>query len=409
MEDTDGCWHWIGVATSLCHGSGFHREPNYGRLTRCPFPPAKLALWRRLWWCVYYRDIWLALAFGRPVRLHIDDCDLQLPCLDDILIDLKETPKDLREEYFPSDLAALTELWINTLKLSIRLEEVLVTYYRPRRPLVSLRALENTHLEILKLLDQVPNESEHDSPTFILHHTHLNIYYNAVIIALHRPFMLTTPDHLTSRERTDLQQVAVQRCKRSAAATASALNNLITLEMVDLSPSTLITAMMSPMQIHFYEFTHSQGLARQHAFHNLNLHMIVLTHLKKTYWAADMTHNLFNECLKTLDSSKTPGQKQDRIVEDATSSSESTSRSGNLREPLNTGEIPVLETLGISSNPFEELYYPFNPFDNVHSIFDTRQVFRGRNFIHGANGFPNSASPCWDMSSTINLDQTPAM
>lgn len=325
------------------------------------------------------------------------------------MIDLKETPKDLREEYFPSDLAALTELWINTLKLSIRLEEVLVTYYRPRRPLVSLRALENTHLEILKLLDQVPNESEHDSPTFILHHTHLNIYYNAVIIALHRPFMLTTPDHLTSRERTDLQQVAVQRCKRSAAATASALNNLITLEMVDLSPSTLITAMMSPMQIHFYEFTHSQGLARQHAFHNLNLHMIVLTHLKKTYWAADMTHNLFNECLKTLDSSKTPGQKQDRIVEDATSSSESTSRSGNLREPLNTGEIPVLETLGISSNPFEELYYPFNPFDNVHSIFDTRQVFRGRNFIHGANGFPNSASPCWDMSSTINLDQTPAM
>lgn len=68
LEDLDGSWHWLGIAISLCHTVGLHRNPRWELLQRSPFSPAQCAIWRRLWWCCYYRETWLALGLGRPMR-----------------------------------------------------------------------------------------------------------------------------------------------------------------------------------------------------------------------------------------------------------------------------------------------------------------------------------------------------
>ena len=366
LEDIDGSWNWIGIASNLCQGIGLHREPNYSRVPRCPFSPSQQALWRRLWWCCYYRDAWLAVGFGRPMRLHLDDSDLKLPIVNDVLGDLNDMTARVKDAYIPSDLDALAELWIKLLQLSIKLEDVLLLHYRPRKPPLSLTQLEKDDAEIWQLLDTLPREAEYWSQTLTLHLCHLKCYINFVLVVLHRSYMTTQPEYLTHVEQNSLKAVAIHRSKNAASNTTNIINRLIGLNLIELSPTMLVTAMMAPMQIHIFEYGQSESLARQHAHHNLNLHMMVLSHLKKTFWSADMQHNLFTECLKAIDG----GGKFEN--ETAQPESASTSRPSNARvDPpydMNVG----LDAAGLGASSLEDFFWTFNPFYNMQPIFDER-------------------------------------
>lgn len=132
-------------------------------------------------------------------------------------------------------------------------------------------------------------------------HTHLlRTYYNSVIIALFRPFIHPN-DTIPKFEQESLRSLATERCKTAASNTTYSLNELVSSDLVDVCPTMLVTAMMSAMQIHFFEYHRLDGLARQHALHNLKLHIMVLDHLRKTYWTADMQHKLFSEALKAME------------------------------------------------------------------------------------------------------------
>lgn len=65
LEDLDGSWHWNGIAISLCHTVGLHRNPRWDRLQRSPFQATQYAVWRRLWWCCYYREVSYSAKLGR--------------------------------------------------------------------------------------------------------------------------------------------------------------------------------------------------------------------------------------------------------------------------------------------------------------------------------------------------------
>lgn len=51
--------------------------------------------------------------------------------------------------------------------------------------------------------------------------------------------------------------------------------------------------MMPSMQIHLHETKSPDQLTRQYASNQLDLHMTVLTEMQKTYWTANMQHELF--------------------------------------------------------------------------------------------------------------------
>lgn len=89
LEDRDGTWHWMGIAISLCHTIGLHRESNFDHIPRNPFPPRQRAIWKRIWWCCYYREAFAALGFGRPLRINIDDCDIAVPTVSEVLQDIQ--------------------------------------------------------------------------------------------------------------------------------------------------------------------------------------------------------------------------------------------------------------------------------------------------------------------------------
>lgn len=324
------------------------------------------------------------------MKIRLDDCDIELPTVDDILGDLRDLSSELQDAFIPSDLGDLAQLWISLLQLSVKLEDAMVLHYRPRRPPLSLSRIEDDFADISHLLSSLPEESEQQSRNLILHLCHLKCYFNAVTVVLHRAYMLSTPDHLTPLEQSNLQITAIQRCKAAAAGTTTILNRLIAEDMIETSPTMIVTAMMFAMQIHFYELARSDGLARQHACHNFNLYMIVLSHLKKSFWTAEMHQNLFGECLKALANPKPSESRQYALSSEAATqqhphphhrqetpttaaaAASSNSPTHQMREDQIYTMSSILEAGGLGENVFEDFFASFGPFDNFQGLFDAR-------------------------------------
>jgi hypothetical protein len=71
--DQKDTWHWLGAAISLAQSKGLHRSTKGSHLSA-----ADQRLWKRIWWSIYVRDRHAASALGRPMRIHDDDCDVEM-------------------------------------------------------------------------------------------------------------------------------------------------------------------------------------------------------------------------------------------------------------------------------------------------------------------------------------------
>jgi len=95
MNESKDAYHWLGLAISLSYSLGLNRgtlNPNTSI--------RKKRLERRIWWTTFIRDRTLALntsgVANRPVRIHTNDCDVDMLCLADF--DLTEDPNEIEEE-----------------------------------------------------------------------------------------------------------------------------------------------------------------------------------------------------------------------------------------------------------------------------------------------------------------------
>ncbi|CAK7267101.1 hypothetical protein SEPCBS119000_002367 [Sporothrix epigloea] len=87
-DDQKDTWHWMGVAVSLAHTIGLHRDP---RTTGEPIRRQRLR--KLLWWCCFMRDRMIALGMRRPKRIRNEDADV--PML---------TPSDFEKAILPDDI-----------------------------------------------------------------------------------------------------------------------------------------------------------------------------------------------------------------------------------------------------------------------------------------------------------------
>lgn len=176
LEDRDGSWFWVGTAISLCHTIGLHRASTYSSMSPIPFSDRLRKLWRRMWWACFYRESWLAMGFGRPVRVHFEDCDEELPIKDDIMEDVKAMPDHLRQQYLPSDVNVLVESWVVLVRLGIILNEILTMHYRPRSRLPLPSILNKQEADIKNLRAQLP-APESSSSYATVHRCHFEMYF----------------------------------------------------------------------------------------------------------------------------------------------------------------------------------------------------------------------------------------
>ncbi len=80
---TKNSFYWTRVALGLAQGFGFHRDvsgsPNLSSVDK--------KIWRRIWWCLFEKDRNVAIAFGRPSVIDLNDCDVPMLTIDDFVED----------------------------------------------------------------------------------------------------------------------------------------------------------------------------------------------------------------------------------------------------------------------------------------------------------------------------------
>lgn len=109
------------VAMSLCVDMGLHRRPSTGQV-----PEFRRRLWRRIWWCCFHRDRWIALGLGRPIRIHNRDCDVERVSASDLAEDTSSC-QDLSDNARAgiSAQSRSLPLFLHAVTLSICLDEVI--------------------------------------------------------------------------------------------------------------------------------------------------------------------------------------------------------------------------------------------------------------------------------------------
>jgi hypothetical protein len=144
-EYRTGSWNWTGRAISLAQTIGLHRDLD-ARQTNTVLSDRQRRLWRRVWWSCVFRDRWLSLGMGRPMRICADDCDVPKPTVADVTDDLKDLSLVEWAAYVPLNLAELSKYWICFINLTIVLGDILAKNYRPR----SLKLVASEVIELEK-------------------------------------------------------------------------------------------------------------------------------------------------------------------------------------------------------------------------------------------------------------------
>ncbi|KAG0652791.1 Cutinase transcription factor 1 beta [Hyphodiscus hymeniophilus] len=298
-QDHTGAWYWIGIAISLSQTLGLHRSPQFNNRSQ-QLPESQQPLTRRIWWSCLVRDRWISLAKGRPMRIHHEDCDLPMPTSDDILNNLGRIPIQTRNEFIPTEAEMLSKMWINLVEISSTLGRILRIHYRVNGPKANA---EDIHSSAEDLRYCRPRESHisNASELLRLHAFHVELFYEATVVVLYRPYVLSGPSSQPFEMDASVQKMALDQARAAGSNTNAVLERIIELNMVHLLKPMMITTIIPAMQIHLFDCKSAEPLRRGLGTNKLNLCMLVLSQLRDTYWSASVTHRLFARAQTLLD------------------------------------------------------------------------------------------------------------
>lgn len=168
-------WYWTGIAINLGQIMGLHRDPDAARFNTS-ITDSRRALWRRLWWSCFFRDRWLSLTLGRPLRINLLDCDIPMPSVSDVLCDMSEVSPAVASLFIPNELSQLTEYWILLLHLSKMLGDVLILSYQPRGLNPTLEQVNALEAELLSLgIPERCDPEQSPNAKFAVYHLQLHL------------------------------------------------------------------------------------------------------------------------------------------------------------------------------------------------------------------------------------------
>ncbi|KZN87824.1 Cutinase transcription factor 1 beta [Penicillium chrysogenum] len=243
-------WYWVGVAISLCQILGLHRDPDSAKVNSV-FPGCRRPIWRRLWWSCFFRDRWLSLTLGRPLRINLDDCDLPMPSAADLLGDVAEIPASITSAYIPSDLPQLANYWVILIKLMSASFCFLIT------------------IRFVSYGDR------------------------AALITFYRPFITRIPEHLPSAHLETWQSEVRSQLDSAALRSNSILNGLVRERLLVFASPMTPTLLVPAMHIHLLGCKSNDPLTRRVNFNKLELCMMVMEELQDTYAAAALYRGVF--------------------------------------------------------------------------------------------------------------------
>ncbi|RYP64449.1 hypothetical protein DL769_006671 [Monosporascus sp. CRB-8-3] len=224
-------WHWMGIAISLSQTLGLNRDPDRGH-HNTRLSDRQRQLWRRIWWSCFFRDRWLSLGMGRPMRINIRDCDTPMASAEDLTNDFSELPPLIRAKYMPPDFRQLADHWVVLLHLSKVLGTILSENYCPTGPLPSRTWIEATEQELRRCIAQVGEPPANASPVLSFYSYHLRLHFNAAMIALWRPYSNRVATGIPFDQDSGWFALVHQKIRTAAANTNTILDKIISDQLI---------------------------------------------------------------------------------------------------------------------------------------------------------------------------------
>ncbi|KAF3922715.1 hypothetical protein ABW21_db0205706 [Orbilia brochopaga] len=332
-DDQKDTWHWMGVAISLSHTVGLHRNPVNSSLS-----PRRQKLWKRVWWSCFMRDRLVALGMRRPTRIKNEDCDVPMLTLEDFGF----TPEsdELSEVLFGGDAEELRRrrrertlalMCIEKAKLCVLIGNVLTVQYSVLNSVATKDGVldttknlmmlhpKKTDVEVceVKLCDDQLSEwqrklcreaywrpasslLEDMDPCILLHRNLLHMVYFTTVSALHRPQVLpSAPAPWPARNRApDLQEVSRKKVRHAAHEITRLAEELIEYDLVRYLPTVGVTVMLPAVIIHLLDIKSSSAVTRELSLQGFGLCMQVMQGLRENYAAADFATHFLEAAVK---------------------------------------------------------------------------------------------------------------
>jgi hypothetical protein len=319
-DDQKDSHHWMGIAVSLSHTIGLHRNPEKSPA----MDPARRRLWKRMWWSTYTRDRLVALGMRRPTRIKNADFDVPMLDVDDFeLAVLPDGPscipascKVLRDLDMQKQLNVMC---IEKAKLCICMSHVLSVQYSvltnnhgvlteegatkttghlvPRSRDHAATEVEACDAELERWKNELAEGARYQTPLWhdvdignesvVLNRSLLHMVYYATLSALHRPQVLPStamPPRQQQSEQLDHSRKAVRLAAGEITAIAYQLFNL---DMVRFLPTTGITVLLPAIIIHLLDIKAPDETTRRASLRGFCQCMQIMGKLRDIYSAAD--------------------------------------------------------------------------------------------------------------------------
>ncbi|KIW06587.1 uncharacterized protein PV09_02303 [Verruconis gallopava] len=311
-DDQKDTWHWMGVATSVAHTIGLHRNAERSNMS-----PKKTKLWKRIWWSTYMRDRLIALGMRRPTRIKTEDYDVPMLTLEDF--DIRAIPESVT--CVPADCLVardvskqrtLAIMCIQKAKLCLCISHVLSKQYcvlnnnqgmvNDRTTMMLLpKKLDPETCEVQVCDDELeewvqnlPEEAKYrDALTgdnsIDLNRSLLHMVFFTTLSALHRPQVLpsapaaapTTPSAIELLERSR------RNVRRAATEITSLAQTLDQADLVKYLPTTGVTVLLPAIIIHLLDIKSPEETTRRASLRGFCQCMQVMGKLRDLYAAAD--------------------------------------------------------------------------------------------------------------------------
>jgi hypothetical protein len=327
-DDQKDTWHWMGVAISLAHTIGLHRDP-----AATSMPLRKRKLWKRIWWSCFMRDRLIALGMRRPTRIKDEDFDV--PMLSKADFDFEALPDDInvvsadcvlmRDTSVQDELA---ELCIAKATLCICISHMLKAQYSvlardkmepdatTNSTMMLLPNKKQDNMEAVKAVDRelmawenslhescrfrplTPLDVKNGRSTIAVQRTLLHMVYHTTVSALHRPQFLPSSSTQGPSGPRQVQDLARLRVRDAATRITTMSTDLHHYRLERFLPTTGVTVILPAMIIHLLEMKNPLQQARDKATRGFKQCMKVMEKLRETYAAADYATGFLEAALR---------------------------------------------------------------------------------------------------------------
>ncbi|KAF3391515.1 hypothetical protein F1880_007907 [Penicillium rolfsii] len=291
-------WYWMGCAISHCQILGLHRDPGLSAYNP-HITDRQRSFWRRLWWCCFFRDRWLGLTLGRPLRINRDDSDVPMPLVRDMLFDIESLGELGLADHLPSDMRRLSEYWVMLIEMSLHLGDVLVMNFQASRPKGTLEAVEMLERRLLQCrLPDLYEGGLTQISKFCSNHVHL--HYQALMITFYRPWGMAFPDGIDPVAKADWQQRMRLKADHAASQTNEILDRLVQEGLIALAGPMTPPLLVPAMQAHLLQCKFGDHLAKRIRLKKLEVCMLVMEELQKTYTVASVYRGIFRKAIQQI-------------------------------------------------------------------------------------------------------------